>query len=61
LDANCGAARGRFPQTSSKDGRSGTQPQNSKPHLFMAADELAECGFGIELSADEGISEKVAA
>jgi hypothetical protein len=47
LDANCGAARGRFPQTSSKDGQSGTQPQNSKPHLLM--------------SADEGISEKVAA
>jgi hypothetical protein len=58
LDANCGAARG---QTSPKDGQSGTQPQNSKPHLLMAAGELAEYGFGIELSADEGISEKVAA
>jgi hypothetical protein len=32
-----------------------------KRHLLLAAGELAACGFWIELSADEGISEKVAA
>jgi four helix bundle protein len=32
-----------------------------KRHLLIAAGEVAECRYWIELSADEGISEKVAA
>jgi four helix bundle protein len=32
-----------------------------KRHLLIAAGDVAECSFWIELSADEGISEKIAA
>src|SRR5260370_20258228 len=54
--ASCADPPAPFPQTSWRAGRNETRLRKFKRHLLIAAGEVAECKFWIELSADEGFA-----